>query len=1309
MTIGKLVPSLRALLLAALALALSGVVAPQPARAQQSAPAAQPPAGYDQITPGDAAPDALADVVGPIHAMIELTDEPTIVTTTRAARARGVDARQAGRTQKNRIERAQQTVLGQIRSAGMKARVLYQVQSAYNGIAVHADGATLRQIRNLPGVKDVRPLMLLERTNAVSVPLIGGARAWELLAAGVNLTGRGVRVGVIDTGIDYVHSNFGGSGSAADLAIARSAAANPPAVPGVVPPGFAVSNGSAQLYPSVKVVGGFDFAGDNYNAAAPATSTPAPDPNPLDCPSVLGGGHGSHVAGTAAGYGVNADGSTYTGPWNTTTPFSSLRIGPGVAPEAQLYALRVFGCTGSTALTTQAIDWAVDPNRDGDTSDRLDVINMSLGSAYGSPDDPSAQASENAAAAGVIVVASAGNSSDLYYISGSPGSSARTLTVASSVDSTDIADGFDVLSPSSIAGVYASFNSQAYNFAGNAPTTAPLFYPATNRNACATYAAGSLAGRVVLIDWFLPGQTVSGCGSAVRVANAAAAGAVGVIMVYNQPFVDIAIAGTASIPATVTTAPTGDLLKTALGAGAVQVRLGGQYAASQKIVVPARTDTLSTFSSRGPRGRDNALKPDISAPGQSIFSTDSGTGTFGKSLNGTSMAAPHMAGVMALLKQKNPGWTVEELKALAMNTAGSDIYSGFDATSPSVVKIGPARVGAGRVQVDTALSNDVVAFNNDGSGAVSVSFGAVEVPGTLTLERTVRVVNKGAAPASYTLGYDARTTIPGVGYSFPDGSTITVPAGGSATFRVQLSADASLMKNTRDASVDGAQGGNPRQWLSEASGLITLTPASGTTLRVPVYAAARPSSTLSTTASTITVPGATLSGALTLAGQGVSTGPLGSGEYNSLAWPLELQGVSPQLSAPPAGFAPSSLNADLQYIGVTASPSQVFFGVTTWRDFGTPATDIQFSIYIDRDRNGTDDLLLFNTRLTDTDVFATALAVLPSTSGSLQTFLNLYNSNIPTAAMNNNVAVLPVNIASLGLSSGSTRFNYRVESFSRFNGVVDTAGPFTFDVANRGLDYSGGSSAAPVYTGQAGANIPLAYNQARYLANNSRGGLLLHPFNTAGNRTQVLPVVGQVSISAPATFTYGYGTFTVSASVTTPQSVTLSSLTPAVCTISGNTVTPVGVGACTIRAASVATANFGVATADATITILEPAPTVVFGTGPRSLCQVEPGELAVQGRVILPPGRQALVQTSWYIVNPADRSTTPVYQISGPVQNGDTFTVQAQWPGIRPTDTVVQTYVGAILLDPITRNPIMNRGASTSYYWYPWVCAAPSN
>lgn len=1041
-----------------------------------------------------------------VQVMVEMTDEPTAVVYAAALESGLSAANLASVKQLSTIRHAQAALSKELTSTKVSAKVIYEAQRVYNGIAVSVNNKNLALISTLPGVKAIHPLIAKSMDNAYSVPLIGAPQVWQL---GLGNRGDGVKVGVIDTGIDYLHTNFGGPGK-----------------------GYEDNDttvvGDAPNYPSVKVAGGYDLVGDAYDADNPS-ALPQPDFDPMDC-----NGHGSHVAGTIGGYGVQADGSTYMGSYGPGTDFAGMSIGPGVAPDVKLYGIRVFGCDGTTNVVTEALDWAVDPNGDGDFSDHLDVVNMSLGSSYGSPLDSDAVASDNAALAGVVVVASAGNSGDTYYVNGSPATATRAISVAASVDPADTWDGFQVTAPAAISGVYFSSNSVAYDWANSPDVIGDVVYPATNRGGCAAFPAGTFAGKVALIDWTHVAGGAIECGSVKRSTNAYNAGAIGVIMAEDVPNIDTAITGHPIIPATLTTLATGDALRARLALGdTVTVRFSADYIASVVNVDPSQTDTMTSFSSRGGRRYDGFLKPDITAPGMTIFSTLALSGTKGESLNGTSMAAPQIAGVMTLLRQLHPTWTVEELKALAMNTADHNLYSGASQTGDMY---GPGRVGSGRVDAYLASQTQTVMYNSSDAGAVSVSFGAPEVKGTATATKMVTVKNLGVRPAYYNVSFEDRVTIPGVTYTLLDMTDmpltqLVVEANSTSSFKVKMDAVASLMEHTKDATVADAQSGAERQYLSEAAGYIRLEvsavggagPMMDTGgLHLPVYATPRPVSDMKAADTKVIPSGSPMKAELELTGTGLSsTTPIPVG-INSLVTAFELIGTSPDDIYDPFDPAMEKIynSADLQYVGAMSdvknpgpSGPVLFFGLSTYGKWNSMA-DTEFDIYIDADRDGSDDYVLYNynqssaTGGTDpNDVFVTVLVDFSSGGGYIEDYVNFVGgASVDTALFNNNVMVMPVYLADMPLVTGPMDFminTYQVETGEG----VDSTEYFTYDPLQPAIDTTDGWPGLPVYSDLPTSMIKILYDST------AQGGtnlLLLHHHNGM-NSAEVVPVLGKTS------------------------------------------------------------------------------------------------------------------------------------------------------------------------------------------------------
>ncbi|RNM13030.1 peptidase S8 [Nocardioides pocheonensis] len=998
-----------------------------------------------------------------------------------------------------------------------KSAVLYRTHAVLAGVSVVTDVKNYRALTRLAGVSAVYPIAPKSPSNAYAVPLQGAPTAWQ---AHSNL-GADSTVAIIDTGIDYTHANFGGAGTVSAYATAKAAA------------------GASPDFPSAKVVGGYDLAGDDYNGdpTDPGYNpVPTPDLYPLDCD-----GHGSHVAGTVAGYGENADGSTYAGAYNESTPFDTMRIGPGMAPDAKLYALRVFGCAGSTDLVAAAIDRAADPNQDGITTDHVDVVNMSLGSDYGSPQDGDSVVTEAAASLMTMVVAS-GNAGDLYDVGGSPGNAPSALTVAASEDNYAQLDSLVVSAPAGIAGEYASEHSIAYDWATDPDLSGDVVrvQQSTNLDGCDpldTADAAAVNGHIAFVEW-TDDDVSRRCGSVKRSGNLADAGATGFIFGDDSESFAGGITGSDVIPGVLVAKSGADAIRARLVANQT-VTISGTVSNGFQQLLSGRDDTLASFSSRGIGDAGN-VKPDVTAVGGTVFSTGSGTGKEGINESGTSMATPMVAGTAALVRTAHPGWAPKLVKADIMNTAGQDVFTGQNHAG---ARYAPQRVGAGRIQVDQSLDNDVLAYVVGDGGAVSASFGPQAVSAPTTLQKTIQVQNTTGGSKTYDVAYTARTTVPGATYSVSP-SSVTVPGGETRDVTLTLHLDPAAMTKTIDPTVDPAPGGLPRQFQADASGIVELTSAGLPSLRVPVYAAPRPASTM-TQPATLTLPAGTMQQArLPLTGHPVDQGS-GATTIQSTVAGFELQATSGP--APDCGGLvtsgcvnfPDERSADLARVGVTSDAPQLtangdnpltdggmaYFAINTQGRWRTAASAQEFDIYIDGDGDGNPDAVAFNTRFptADSDVMVSELVDL--TTGDILDIepINASLGDTDTALFDSDTMVMPVAIGAIpGVTSNQSRIKYAVYSFSPYQSdPVDAVGDpqmLTFDVLHPGVTLAGsynGTSSPVLFPDAPASVVNLRRDTAAYQADGGLGAMVVHFHNALGTKTQVvnLNTVATVGLS----------------------------------------------------------------------------------------------------------------------------------------------------------------------------------------------------
>lgn len=867
-------------------------IPPQPERQYEELPQEV----IDAFAGGMTVDEFLAQNKGPIPAALwDYTDKKIAVViemeapsllSNLVASGKTIDSAPAA-TQRNYVAdlmKAQEPLTEKVADLG--GNVISQYTKVYNGVLALVPGKEISALRSMPGVKAIHRAPIFEPTLASSVPLIQADEVWN---ATTGYDGEGVTIAVIDTGIDYTHAALDGVGTAAAYA------ANDPAI---------IEEGS---FPTAKVIGGYDFAGTQYdaNGTTPEQLIPVPDADPLD-----ENGHGTHVASTAAGVGVDGV------------------IGKGVAPAASLYAFKVFGASGSTNLVVDALERAMDPNQDGNLSDRVDVINMSLGSSWGAADssDPEQVAIDLISKMGTVVVVSAGNENDVSYITGSPAVADAAISVAAS------STGYVTLPT-------IKYGTSEVPYLPANPFTDAITAGLVDVDTVDGAATGLLCDQNVAPADALQGKIAliqrGTCNFSAKVHNAAALGAVGVI-IYNaaaslDDFVSMNV-GDETLPTGHTLYNFGQTLKAANGS---TVTVGPDSDVS--IFTHGAADVVADFSSRGPRGYDSKLKPEITAPGVNIFAAAMGTGSEGVSYNGTSMAAPHVTGVAALMKQAHPTWSVEQIKAAMMSTADDLNYD-----DPNGYQVVP-RTGAGRVNAYNAVFTKTIATGD--ADLVSLSWGLVEfdeqaeeydVPEV----KNITLQNLDSSAHSYYILTGFTDPNNGYGAQLNVQQSIVVAPNSSGSIPVTLTLYPSEIYNSFPN-------------LEEYYGFVMIYDReSGDAVRLPFYFVPRPYNTLTE------VPG----GDTTLRKDGTDTAAVDfdvTGSTYSNLWPMTLVGQD-------ANEAEVADYADLRAVGMDNGGKSPAGNVLTvaFANWGSlHALQPYYNndeLYMDVDEDGTADYLFFN-------------------------------------------------------------------------------------------------------------------------------------------------------------------------------------------------------------------------------------------------------------------------------------------------------------------------------------------------------------
>lgn len=773
-----------------------------------------------------------ADAGATVAVIVQLRDDPAAVYQARTEKAGGTLSTDQLQAYRNQLSAKQDNFLNALSGSGVTYAVVTRNIKGYdgnvaatialrytlvlNGMVLTVPSSSIDAIKAMPQVKSVSPDETLTTALNNSVKYIRAPEVYgdEKEISQFDTThldgyeGQGINVAIIDTGIDWTHPMFGGDVTPPRLA--------------VLPPG------STQDKTNKKVIYYLPLA---------------------DIAVEDGFGHGTHVASTVAGY--------------LAQTLDGVQL-HGVAPQAKLMSYKVCSDIESTVSQVQPIGGCDSANIIMALEDSVSpftlptvqgqsnpasglfpkpvakVINMSLGGS-GGPDNPTAVAASNAALTGAVVVAASGNSGPGEGTTGSPAAGTHVISVGATTHpgSAGSVWSSDLLQASAVSKTRLGAVTPANNFptapgntrlklfamsgSANVPAGAIAQRYVFVNNPTVTWPA-SVSGRIALV------KTVTGGTNFDIIAQAQNAGAVAVIKSDSRG----AVNGVKTLIPAATISPADfEVLSDALSSTDNNNVDPANGALSELPVRmnPVFSDTfmgeMASFSSRGPVRGLGQIKPDISAPGVQVLAACPPASLLGAlavvasptspnyiRIDGTSMATPHTAGAVALIKQAHLGWKPDVVRTVLINTATNMRDNDGGAKADGLTADSIISQGGGLIDVYHAVNaKALMGVTGDGIDTPGIlgsySFGEVPVVNnriTYTAPITVSVRDLTGEGGNYNLNVanNRDLQLAGINVSLSR-SSVNVPAKGSVTFTVNATFDGDQIRDVMAAKINGTQ------------------------------------------------------------------------------------------------------------------------------------------------------------------------------------------------------------------------------------------------------------------------------------------------------------------------------------------------------------------------------------------------------------------------------------------------------------------------------------------------------------------------